>query len=190
MRTTTNDVESIIIDNGFVDEGLLLKSNFVPIDGEEEIYHFRRLDWFSHGPLQLLILTIGVVATILANQYLDVRAVLACAFLTVITYWWVWMKWAYKYLVMTNARMQLIFDPPFSMPGSVDSSPIDRLVGMRSVDPSWFTNLFNYGSLFSETAATDIDKWIKDGVKFVRDHRQVRDMIEMLQIRTSKSSRE
>ncbi len=174
-----------IIDNGFVEVDLLRRSNFAPIVGENEIHHFRRLDWISHGPLQLLVAIIGVSATFGATLYLGTWATMVVALLSAVIYWWVWMKWAYTYLILTDVRVQRIFDPPGLLAGTVDSSLLIKLVGAISKDPHWYTNLFRCGTLFSETAGQSVDAWIREGVEYVRDHHKVRDMMETLQLHRS-----
>lgn len=188
VKVTPSQASISVIDNGFVDSELLQRSSFIPIAGEKEIYHFRRLDWFSHGPRQLLVLILGLPTTYAAFAYAGNAPGFTVALTAAFVYWWIWMRWAYTYFVLTDARVQRIFKPPLHLPGTVESSLLSRLVGARSDDPHWYTNLFGYGTVYSETAASEVDKWIKDGVQYVRQHHEVRDMMEMLQLHLNSSA--
>jgi hypothetical protein len=187
----SKDTRVQIIDNGFVDIRLLERTKrFEPIAGESEIHHFRRLDWISHGPHQLVVAVGGLAAAYWASALYGGVVTLAILAVTAGIYWWLWMKWAYEVLVITDVRMQLIFDPPLNLPGSAPSSPLARLQGINGNDQSWFANFCKCGIVSSGTAASVADKWIENGVKYVRDQHRVSNMLQELQLRGIQTSRE
>lgn len=180
-----------LADSPMVDTWLAENISFRPVQGESEIHCLTRLHWWSHGPKQIGIAALGLLLTLAiwivpswAN--LDIStSYKALAFLlvvvaTAITYYVVWMQWAYTYLIVTDQRITQIYKPPFKLPGEKPPILLRNIQTSNAEDASWFGNIVGYGKVVGDTAAQEGDDWLNQGINYVRKHEEVVDLITRL----------
>lgn len=182
-------------DSPFVQPELALRLEFEPVYGEDSIHVLARRSWWERGPSQmglvaLWLLVAGVlVYTATTTLRIPAGIVLAIFFLVSvaigIVYFIIWMKWAYKYFVVTNRRIGLIYCPPFSLVGTRPLSPITNITVNEANDQSWFANLlgrinpsYSYGKLNYDTPA-QADEWMSE-ITFIRGHKAINELVSSL----------
>lgn len=183
------------LDNSpLVDPRLAHRPAVKPVEGEEAIYCLSRLHWFSHGPKQILIALLAVLV-VAGGGVIDIgydafglpRLVLVLTVSAILgwlalEYFRVWMKWAYRYLIITNRRVMLIYDPPFNLPGEEPYVLISAIKTTHPEDQSWWGNWLGYGIIQADTAADKGDEWINEGVRYVRRGQEVSNKLSALQL--------
>lgn len=197
----------LLADNSLVNPKCVKRSGFVPVAEEDAILVFSRLHWWSHGPLQIAIASIALLCVMswfwllpqLASRETGNAVTTAVWFAPLITlailavgglsYLHVWIPWAYRYLVVTNVRIMLMYAPPFGLPGDQSSLFLKDVLAVRTVDqavakyiPSWGNLLPKIGitgyKILEGDSAADNDAWLRDGIRYVRNAEEVTDAIE------------
>jgi hypothetical protein len=192
-RVVTEEIT--LQDNSRVEGHLATSINFKPVSGETTIHCLMRLSWWSHGPAQIGLVLFGIIGTLVLGV-LALRSdtvpfvvfVLAFALLWItvgVAYFIVWMKWAYKYLIVTDMRIGLVYSPPFSLPGVENFAPIADITTSTADDQSWAANLlgkinpaYRFGIISADTPAQK-DEWINE-IRFVREHGTVNEVLSGL----------
>jgi hypothetical protein len=168
-------------DNPDVDIRHAIKAHFLPTDGETKIYCLQRLHWWSHGPGQLGILLGGLViegSLVATGLHAEDPGVIITLLVTVgigfgIAYYLVRMPWAHTYLIFTNRKIRMPYRPPFNLPSSTPSTDLTELTGGTNPSSSWWGNTIGYGKIRTETVASEVDKWLLEDVKFVKNYERV-----------------
>lgn len=175
-----------LLKNGLVDHRHAKKAPFNPLDDEDEIRCLMRHNWWSHGPQQLMIIffwLIGLVTIFLAHISIDQNwRVVTLAIIGIWTCFWAavryyptWMEWAYDWIIVTDKRLILIYEPPFKIPGSHKTVLLSSIITVDTNEPNWFQNIIGCGSLEVRTADNDQD--LDELLVYVNHHKQVRELL-------------
>jgi hypothetical protein len=179
----------IELDNSpHVDIRLATKIPILPTDAEAKIYCLERLHWWSHGPAQ-----IGIIVAILAALALVVPSILLSGdtvaawipalVLTIVGgvwYFFVWIKWAYTYLIFTNRKVRLPYRPPFNLPSETPSTDLTKLTGGTQPKAGWWGRTVGYGTIRTETVADVVDRWLLDKVRYIKRYEEKAQLLDQL----------
>jgi hypothetical protein len=180
-----------LLKNGLVDHLHARKVPIAPLDDEDEIRCLMRHNWWSHGPKQLLILLywlLGICVIVLALSSVDRNwgaAPITTGAITVTGILWtvfwatryypVWMQWAYDWIIVTDKRLILTYDPPFKLPGKNKTVMLASIITVDTEDPNWFQNLIGCGKVQVRTA--DNDQELDELLEYVNRHHEVRELL-------------
>lgn len=180
-----------LMSSELVDVGLAEKVSVALLTSESKVHCLTRLHWWSRGPQQIMIGLLALIAVVtwmliqwktsISAGSLVVNSTTAlwltgCA----IAYWVVWMMWAYLYLIITDKRVMLVYNPPFGLAGNIQKVFLSDLRGSHAKDQSWWHNQIGCGMVKGETAAAEIDAWIRKGIKNVKKHQKVSGLLDEL----------
>jgi hypothetical protein len=160
-----------------VNDRAVRRSTFEPIASEEDIFVYRRLHWVSHGPAQIgVVLTTGalIIALLIGSVTSLIEPVVAATSTIIVlltgagAYLWYWIPWAYRWFIVTDERILLIYDPPLWLKGNVQSIPLSQINFFNAFDQhrvfTWMlekAGLPAYGVIGGDTPAQDGDEWIR-----------------------------
>ncbi len=180
-----------LLKNGLVDHLHARKVPIIPLDDEDEIRYLARHNWWSHGPKQLLILLYWLMGTcVIAWAFMSVDRNWDAAPVTSLVifiagsawtafwttrYYPVWMEWAYDWIIITDKRLILSYNPPFKLPGNNKTVMLASIITVDTEDPSLFQNLIGCGKVQVRTA--DNDQEIDELLEYVNNHHQVRELL-------------
>ena len=185
-------LQKIELDNSrYVNTKLATRIPIVLTNDEEKIYCLTRLHWWSHGPAQIgvtaaTLAMIAIVASVgLNNGDVSVNLgtlifILLIAIGGGVWYFIVWMQWGYRYLVITNLKIRLLYRPPFNLPSRTPQTDLVSLEGGISPSSSWWGNMWGYGSIKTETIASVVDNWLLKEVSFVPFYEQLAGLLSQL----------
>jgi hypothetical protein len=185
-------LQRIELDNSrYVKTKLATRVPIVLTNDEEKIYCLTRLHWWSYGPAQIGItaLTLAMIALVavigLSNAETDsytgtLILILLIAIVGAAWYFVIWMRWGYRYLVITNLKIRLLYRPPFNLPSRTPQTDLVSLEGGISPSSSWWGNTWGYGSIKTETVATVVDSWLLKEVSYVPYYEQVAGLLSQL----------
>jgi hypothetical protein len=181
--------QTIELDNSpDVDIRLATKIPISPTDRETKIYCLERLHWWSHGPEQLAIAagTLGLIVLILllGSSSNDWATKLAVIFVILVAggiwYFFVWMKWAYRFLIFTNKKIRFPYVPPLNLPSNDPSTDLVKLTGGMNQKASWWGRTIGYGTIRTETVADVVDDWLLKDVRYVKNHTRKARILDQL----------
>jgi len=158
-----------LVDSPYVNKRLAKRIPFFPVDSEHKILWLRRNHWWSHGPVQLLILTVGFgVLMFLAVIYPSLPGAVmmwlaTCwCILCALVYYALWIKWGYHYLVMTDVKLRYPYTPPFFAHLNMPEVNLDQLKGGVNYDKTQLGRILGFGSLKSDTPGNNqkVEGWL------------------------------
>ncbi len=199
-RKSTEPIHSRVrLDEGhLVNRDLAAMCDFIPLDGETTIHVLTRLRVvsfvFKFGFVAAVVASFGLAGALVALlwNHQDRMWVIAAAvgLLVAISRVYVyWMRWYYRYIVVTNLRLCLWYSPPFGLPGRKRSAFIEDIRGFDPLDMSWVYNqIFHCGTVAGETAATTTDDWIREGISHVPQHEDVANIVNQQRAKTKTGS--
>ena len=174
-----------LLKNGLVDHRHARKVPFIPLDDEDEIRCLMRHNWWSHGPKQVVLLAIwlvGVGALSISLVFADVAWGTAIVIIEVAwTVFWatryypVWMRWAHDWIIVTDKRLILIYDPPFKIVGDQKTVMLSSIITVDAQDSSWFQNMIGCGSMQVRTA--DKDQNLDALLVYINEHKRVSELL-------------
>ena len=186
-----------LADSYLVGKRLAKHSTFKPIQGESKVFVFTRLHWVEHAPLQIALVAAAIAVTVglcltAAFGALSVSAAgwlliwLVLMLAAAAGYLYVWIPWAYTWLVVTDRRIMLMYAPPLWIEGSPMRAVLFTDVGTSNhEDQHGFTNWLlgklgqtPYGIIQADTAADKGDEWVNEGIRYVRHPEEVKRVID------------
>lgn len=153
----------------YIDERCVLRGMPMPILGEDRILYFQRLQWLSHGPRQMIVAALTILLTVGITKVTNILGGLGILVVGAFCYWCVRMPWSYKWLIITNQRVLLLYQPPLGLPGYAKPALFQKITSCNQIDRYLFKWL-KCGTINGETAATVTDDWFREGVKWVKYH--------------------
>lgn len=150
-----------------IDTNKILRVRFDILDSETRLLYFRRLHWWMHGLKQITLTVVwltGVVAllSIVASSSIDV----ASFWLIVLCIWSavylvvtlrIWFRWLFTYLIVTDKRLVLHYDPPV-LPRAIQELSLAIVTNTASGDQSIVGKRLNFGKLLVDVPG-DKDQW-------------------------------
>lgn len=186
-------VHSILLDSSdLVDADAATRSNYIPTSDETKVYYFHRLSWWRFGLQKLglsLLMMLSVIGAIigLMQDFLTINQALLLSaiglILGAIGFWFIWIDWNHRYLILTDRRLILAYHPPYGLEGKMQPIDLSTILNNNAED-SLFSNWFlknspnKYGSIKADTAAHQ-DAWLND-IQFVRRHEPLHRLIDEL----------
>lgn len=175
-----------LLKNGLVDHRHAKKVPFIPLDDEDEIRCLMRHNWWSHGPKQVALLAIWLVGVgvlslplIFANTDWGAMAIVIIEMVWTVfwatRYYPVWMRWAHDWIIVTDKRLILIYDPPFKIVGDQKTVMLSSIITVDAQDSSWFQNVIGCGSVQVRTA--DKDQNLDALLVYINEHKRVSELL-------------
>jgi hypothetical protein len=158
-----------LVDSPYVNKRLARRIPFFPVDSEQKILWLRRDHWWSHAPVQLLIIAIGLGVLDLLTLIHVPLPNLAMAWLVagwcllcIVVYYALWMRWGYHYLVMTDVKLRYPYTPPFFARLNMPEVNLDQLKGGVNYDQTPLGRILGFGSLKSDTPGSNqkVEGWL------------------------------
>lgn len=174
-----------LLKNGLVDHRHAKKVPLIPLDDEDEIRCLMRHNWWSHGPKQVILLVIwltGISLLSLPLIFTQTDWWLAIVVIEMVwTIFWatryypVWMQWAHDWIIVTDKRLILIYNPPFKIVGDQKTVLLSSIITVDAQDSSWFQNVIGCGSMQVRTA--DKDQNLDALLVYINEHRRVSELL-------------
>lgn len=191
---TTSRTQTMLSAGHLVNKRVAKRSSFEPLETESEIKVFLRLQWFSHAPKQILVavcsvillgaLLVGFTQSVVSPGWTLV-GLLATVIVAAGLYLWVWIPWAYQWLIVTNERALLIYDPPLWLNGWANTTEFGSVTLFNERDQHGFVNWClaklgqtQYGIIQGDTPAQDGDEWIRNGVRYVPHFKDIKRVLD------------
>ena len=176
-RTLSLDLTSL------VDLRYAAKTGFVPSESETEIKYLQRLHWLSHVPQEigvLLIWLLGIAAGSWALSITELAAWQGWLIIGMLLWsaawafaaWLEWFHWNYTHLICTDQRLIRIYLPPWKLPPKIEASALNKLQDITT-HSSWVANFFDCGTIKTETASSQQDQWLRDGIHYIPSYQRL-----------------